>query len=400
VSVVFDFTTESELRMYVMKREIRDSLYQVFGPDFMYNVFGINVQGVAKFNDGPINLGIATPQKIIALSDDEKTTELYIALTNQWYGLNGFITKIKDIKIFLPEGVEIKNYDEQACPFVKNGDHYAVSSTKPEEPPVYLLRNFVCSLEFNKKDFTEHPLWMPSIKVVSEYEYKIVKSTTIDIYKTKEQLEKDKTTTSDSGTTTNSDSENKPASSDWSWPAWKYGGAYSIYNCYGSGWGYSSDFHHGLDIEADGDENYNADIYAVADGRVEKVVDGCPECKCISGNEACCSCNGQSYGNYVIINHGTINGKTVKTLYAHLKSGSIRVSEGEDVSKGQIIAIMGSSGYSTDVHLHFEVFEDDARVNPINYFEKDKITVKMSNPDCNGKDAFEVCTKPKSESCS
>ncbi|MGC8929136.1 MAG: peptidoglycan DD-metalloendopeptidase family protein [Candidatus Woesearchaeota archaeon] len=408
VSVVFDFTTESELKMYIMKREIRDSLYQIFGPDFMYSVFGINVEGIAKFNDGPINLGIATPQKIIALSEDEKTTELYIALTNQWYGFNGFITKIKNIEIFLPEGVEITNYDDQACPFVKSGDHYVISSTKSEEPPVHLLRNFVCSLQFNKKDFTEHPLWMPSIKVVSEYEYRISKSTTINIYKTKEQLEQqleqhtgktsDSTTTSNDGTTTSSEGT-KTASSEWSWPAGKYNGEYSIYNCYGIGWGYSSDFHHGFDIEADGDESYKADIFAVSDGSVETVVDGCPECKCINGNEACCSCNGQSYGNYVIINHGNVNGKNVKTLYAHLKSGSIKVSKGDDVSKGQIIATMGSSGYSTDVHLHFEVFEDGSRVNPINYFDKNSVTLKMINPDCKGKDAFDVCTKPKSESC-
>jgi len=406
ISIVFNFTTESELIMYVMKREIRDSLYQIFGPDFMYYVFGINVIGVAKFNDGPINLGIATPQKIIALSDDEKKTELYIALTNQWYGLDGFITKIKDIKIFLPEGVEITNYDDQACPFVKNGNHYIVSSKKPEEPPVYLLRNFVCSLEFNKKDFTEHPLWMPSIKVVADYEYKIVRSTTIDIYKTKEQVQKEKQETSDTSTPTPSDtstptpSDTTTTTSTWSWPTEKYNGYYSIYNCYGSGWGYSSNIHHGLDIEADGDESYKADIFAVADGVVENVVDGCPDCECIKGTESCCYCNGQSYGNYVTIDHGKINGKTIKTLYAHLKQGSIRVSKGDDVSKGQIIATMGSSGYSTDVHLHFEVFEDNVRVNPINYFDKNSITIKMTHPDCNGKDAFDVCTKPKSESCS
>ncbi|MEM2121737.1 MAG: M23 family metallopeptidase [Candidatus Woesearchaeota archaeon] len=406
ISVVFNFTTESELRMYVMKREMRDSLYQIFGPDFMYNLFGIQITGVAKFNDGPINLGIATPQKIIALSEDEKKTELYIALTNQWYGLNGFITKIKDIKIFLPEGVEITSFDDQACPFVKNGNYYGVTSTKQEEPPVYLLRNFVCTLEFNKMDFTEHPLWMPSIKVVTDYEYKILKSTIIDIYVKKEDKEKEQKTdqttstnggTSDSGIT--SDSNNK-FDSNWVWPAGKYNGHYSVYNCFGNGWGYSSSFHHGLDIEADGDEDYKAEVFAVSDGVVEEVVDGCPECKCIKGTEDCCSCKGQSYGNYVKINHGKINGKTIKTLYAHLKQGSIRVSKGDDVSKGTIIATMGSSGYSTDVHLHFEVFEDNTRVNPINYFDKDSITVRVINPDCNGENAFDICTKPKSESCS
>lgn len=55
------------------------------------------------------------------------------------------------------------------------------------------------------------------------------------------------------------------------------------------------------------------------------------------------------YGNYIVIKHS--NG--MQTLYAHLNENS--VSQGETVTKGQIIGKMGNTGKSTGVHLHFEV---------------------------------------------
>lgn len=59
---------------------------------------------------------------------------------------------------------------------------------------------------------------------------------------------------------------------------------------------------------------------------------------------------GTSYGLYVVIDHG--NGW--QTLYAHLQRGSLRVSSGQSVSRGQRIASVGTSGGSTGPHLHFE----------------------------------------------
>lgn len=67
------------------------------------------------------------------------------------------------------------------------------------------------------------------------------------------------------------------------------------------------------------------------------------------------------YGNCVTIDHG--NG--IKTLYAHLSS--ISVSRGSAIAKGQQIGIMGSTGYSYGVHLHFEVIVNGVKKNPINY---------------------------------
>lgn len=74
-----------------------------------------------------------------------------------------------------------------------------------------------------------------------------------------------------------------------------------------------------------------------------------------------------SYGNYVIIAH--YNG--LYTLYAHGQAGSICVSEGQAVKKGQQIMRVGSTGNSTGPHLHFEVRKSpgtySCRVNPLTY---------------------------------
>jgi len=81
----------------------------------------------------------------------------------------------------------------------------------------------------------------------------------------------------------------------------------------------------------------------------------------------------RSYGEYIVINHhdGTM------TLYGHLKPGSRRVSVGESVSQGQVIATVGNTGNclprptpsnpDNGTHLHFEVRVNGRCVNPIPY---------------------------------
>lgn len=66
-------------------------------------------------------------------------------------------------------------------------------------------------------------------------------------------------------------------------------------------------------------------------------------------------------GNYVMINHG--NG--VFTVYMH--ASSLTVSKGDEVSQGQVIAKVGSTGISTGPHLHFGVSVNGAYVNPSSY---------------------------------
>lgn len=73
----------------------------------------------------------------------------------------------------------------------------------------------------------------------------------------------------------------------------------------------------------------------------------------------------RSYGNVVIIEHGN----NIRTLYAHIRHGGIKVKPGQHVERGQKIAEVGSTGRSTGPHLHFEVHENGVQVDPMKYLK-------------------------------
>ena len=72
---------------------------------------------------------------------------------------------------------------------------------------------------------------------------------------------------------------------------------------------------------------------------------------------------GKGYGYQIVINHG--GGK--KTRYAHLSK--FYTKKGQKVSKGETIAAMGSTGWSTGPHIHFEVIINGKKYNPLNYIK-------------------------------
>lgn len=67
------------------------------------------------------------------------------------------------------------------------------------------------------------------------------------------------------------------------------------------------------------------------------------------------------YGRVVIIDHG----QGYRTLYAHNRKN--KVSAGERVKQGQVIATVGASGNASGPHVHFELLRDGRPVNPVNY---------------------------------
>jgi murein DD-endopeptidase MepM/ murein hydrolase activator NlpD len=128
-------------------------------------------------------------------------------------------------------------------------------------------------------------------------------------------------------------------SGDWTWPSqgWISGN-----------YGYrprptptSPAFHYGTDIAA----GYcGAPIYAASGGTVSFI-----------------GYSPYGYGNHILIDHG--NGVT--TRYAHIAHGAVKVSWGQGVAPGQLIAYTGTTGNSTGCHLHFEVRLNGAVTDPV-----------------------------------
>ena len=101
--------------------------------------------------------------------------------------------------------------------------------------------------------------------------------------------------------------------------------------------------HNGLDLTAD----YGTPVYATGDGIVL-------ESKYMGG-----------YGNVVIVSHGF----GFETRYAHLSA--FKVIQGQRVKRGEWIGNVGSTGLSTNPHLHYEVLYNDKWINPIYFMYRD-----------------------------
>ena len=96
----------------------------------------------------------------------------------------------------------------------------------------------------------------------------------------------------------------------------------------------------------------SAEIVAAADGVVTETEDGNYD-RCHSDIASFdIDCDGYPMrANYVIIEHETGH----KTLYWHMKKDSVAVVIGEEVFAGDVLGLVGSSGKSSQPHLHFEV---------------------------------------------
>lgn len=113
----------------------------------------------------------------------------------------------------------------------------------------------------------------------------------------------------------------------------------SFYGLRADPFGAGTDYHPGIDIACD----YGTPIKASSTGVVQEA-----------------DWNG-GYGRFVSIDHG--NGLT--SCYGHMSA--VAVAPGQHVRRGEVIGYVGSSGYSTGPHVHFEIRQNGNTVNPLNY---------------------------------
>ncbi len=156
---------------------------------------------------------------------------------------------------------------------------------------------------------------------------------------------------------TQNNSQNSTDNSDYNYQdksmfTWPVPGFYHI--SYGVGWRWGA-YHKGIDIYSSNIRGAN--ICAAADGTVIRVENYCPH---DYGKNGSCGCGG-GYGRYCIIDHGD----GWWTLYGH--SQGITVTVGQQVKKGDVLGTVGSTGYSTGPHLHFEIRKDGVTLNPSDY---------------------------------
>lgn len=131
---------------------------------------------------------------------------------------------------------------------------------------------------------------------------------------------------------------------------WPVSGFTTITSAFG--WRFNnSDYHTGIDIagrNASGSAIYRQPIRAANAGKVIYA----------SNNYT----PGRGYGRYVIVDHGG----NWSTLYGH--ADYVSVSVGDYVEKGAVLGQVGTTGWSTGPHLHFEIRENGAAQNPMNHF--------------------------------
>jgi len=99
--------------------------------------------------------------------------------------------------------------------------------------------------------------------------------------------------------------------------------------------------HTGMDFNA----ATGTPIYATGDGVVERA-----------------DAEASGYGNHVVINHGF----GYETLYGHMSK--ILVVAGQQVKRGEVIGLVGSTGTSSGPHCHYEVIRNGNKINPVSYY--------------------------------
>lgn len=133
-------------------------------------------------------------------------------------------------------------------------------------------------------------------------------------------------------------------------------------------------YHGGIDL-VDGKSWSPVLVLALASGVVETVVNNVTWS--FAATRSIRGVSSSLYnGNYVVIKHEG----GYKTTYKHLKLGGIVVKVGDKVAKGAPLGMMGTTGYSTGVHLHFEIALNGTRQDPAPYLLGKKVVPAPPQP--------------------
>jgi hypothetical protein len=127
---------------------------------------------------------------------------------------------------------------------------------------------------------------------------------------------------------------------------------------------------------------FGADIHAVADGPVVAVLDGLPEQ--VPGQTPTGLTLEQYGGNHIVQDISDGKGNHHYALYAHLKTGSVKVKPGDRLTTGQVIGNVGNTGNTDAPHLHFHVMStpDPLMANGIPFeFKSFKLDARLASMD-------------------
>lgn len=119
------------------------------------------------------------------------------------------------------------------------------------------------------------------------------------------------------------------------------------------------DGHDGTDIRIR-DRNQQVDVVASADGTVVKVINDQPDHDGGMFNTEPTRLMHEECGNSVLLDHG--NGW--RTFYCHMRQGSVTVSKGQAVAKGEKLGEIGQSGLADFPHLHLEILKGSVSIDP------------------------------------
>ncbi len=144
---------------------------------------------------------------------------------------------------------------------------------------------------------------------------------------------------------------------------WPVSGFFKISAGYQSNDAVHKGHHNGIDIAGSGISGQP--IRAAADGIVDRTYNSCTH-----NYKKYRNCCGNGYGNFAVINHGTmtVNGKTSNYVAWYAHATRITVSVGQKVKQGDIIGYVGTTGFSTGYHLHFGVTRNGGWINPYPLF--------------------------------